>query len=871
MRQVYLLILMALVATAARGEDPWADAVVAHQFMDPVAGFEDATRSLGKPVGGTLSAPGNTSVASLGSTGSFLTLRFDTPVTDDPANPMGLDCIVFSNAFWTGGNPQAKFVEPALIEISEDVNGNGLADDPWYVIPGSRNLPQSTVPGGIDNPAAPLAGNIQNPDATNEADWGYAELTPTQKEYRDNYLRPDNPFLVGLSAGSGGGDAFDIAWAVDGAGAAAGITRFHFIRLWSFITDDLGVLGAVSPEIDAVADVAPDVDTDADGILDEYETRVAGTDPLRAESTVLPLEIPNEDGGSAAGTVLGSASDASGNAIQLVSSGFRTGLRNFNASVDITATPDPGGSISGLLKSTAIRAFSLSESDFNTAQIADAVFTIAYSAPEIAGLDEAQLAPWRYDGSAYTQDGISAVSVDAPNNRVAFQSRYPGTFVLAAPAGDGDSAETPGPPVGPIAIVHTNTDAVAPAQFWFSTDVIRDADGKIVSDGTLLTVRAPGATMLSKDFDAAPGHQVAIQDGMATFIVFVDHSAKFVALTVEIYRESSLTTVLGMEDFTFPEGPAQPMPLQAHWLLAMLPVAGLLAMSRTRAPRRRDGFTLLELLVVIAIVTILAALLLPALARTRAQARSVECVNNLRQMYLANVMYAAENNGFYVPAAPDFFDFTLPGAAPDDFGGRKRWHGVRATPNANSSFDPSRGPLADYLVDGRVKECPEFFEYRRSDQDANAFESGTGGYGYNMAYIGSTLYQDDDPIAAVRSGTRDVRITEPARTIMFSDAALPQQGHLVEYSFIEPPHTASPAHPHGDPASENYLSPSIHFRHYGRANVMWADGHVTSEHWEWAPENNAYFARNARWSVGWFGPKNNLLFDVSKDGYPAAE
>ncbi|HDP35574.1 MAG TPA: type II secretion system protein, partial [Candidatus Hydrogenedentes bacterium] len=70
-----------------------------------------------------------------------------------------------------------------------------------------------------------------------------------------------------------------------------------------------------------------------------------------------------------------------------------------------------------------------------------------------------------------------------------------------------------------------------------------------------------------------------------------------------------------------------------------------------------SGFTLIELLVVIAIISILASLLLPALSRARAQARSSQCVNNLRQLYLANIMYAAEHNGHYVPAAADMYDF----------------------------------------------------------------------------------------------------------------------------------------------------------------------------------------------------------------------
>ena len=81
-------------------------------------------------------------------------------------------------------------------------------------------------------------------------------------------------------------------------------------------------------------------------------------------------------------------------------------------------------------------------------------------------------------------------------------------------------------------------------------------------------------------------------------------------------------------------------------------------------PRReRAGFTLIELLVVIAMIAILAGMLLPALSRARQNARRIVCVDHLKQLALATMMYVMENESYYPSSnSPDKW----PLACPDD-------------------------------------------------------------------------------------------------------------------------------------------------------------------------------------------------------------
>jgi hypothetical protein len=310
MRLWVTISTLSLIAAETVAVSPFATQVISY---DPAPGqyaqdpnFTNPFAALGGPSGGGTTAPDNTSQVSLGGFGGEIVLGFDHAVEDGYHNRRCLDAIVFGNAFYLSGDPYRRWAEAGVIEISVDANQNGLADDAWYLVPGSHLEPNSAAPlsvtwdddtGDATFPPSsaawippgysgiwtttgfmlpglfngPVVMNPLGTGSDEEGTWGYADHTPTlvlgdldgdnivddpNATPESFYSVPDDPHGVGISPGSGGGDAFDIADAIDpNTGMPAGLSHFDFIRIRTGI-DVIGIFAESSTEIDAVSDVA---------------------------------------------------------------------------------------------------------------------------------------------------------------------------------------------------------------------------------------------------------------------------------------------------------------------------------------------------------------------------------------------------------------------------------------------------------------------------------------------------------------------------------------------------------------------------------------------------------------------------------------
>ena len=327
------------------------------------------------------------------------------------------------------------------------------------------------------------------------------------------------------------------------------------------------------------------------------------------------------------------------------------------------------------------------------------------------------------------------------------------------------------------------------------------------------------------------------------------------------------------------------------------------------------GFTLIEMLVVIAIVGILIALLLPALSAARATARSTECQSNLRQIGIAILAYAEFNRGVFPPFRwndggnlnPDPDNRNTPRPLFMDFTGERinvgqpRWNlligpfleGSIDTKildpdgNGNADFDDDDTPFGN-----RVFLCPDAAERNTSRN---------GCYGYNYQYLGLARQFRETGIQRpygppwvnypVSLGV--IRVT--ARTVMVADclgtASGLAEGQRQSYSGASDlcasvgnhSYALDPPVPYYDDDNDPNTAPilgkvseqggcqnpptsygysGVDPRHRGRANAVFADGHVGAM----TPEELGYKVRSDGSFA--FNDLNDLFQDKNGNNAP---
>jgi len=210
-------------------------------------------------------------------------------------------------------------------------------------------------------------------------------------------------------------------------------------------------------------------------------------------------------------------------------------------------------------------------------------------------------------------------------------------------------------------------------------------------------------------------------------------------------------------------------------------------------PTRKPGFTLIELLVVIGILGIIAAILFPVFARARERARQTTCASNLRQIGMATMQYAGDNDGLLFNAL----------SHADDDGRITHWSFCQ---EPDERVNASCGPLALFLKSADVWTCPSAGGLKA----LNDYKPMPPAYGLNIAYVRSEISQGR-PVSLSQ-------VAAPSETIFAADSAAYSSGlpTWIENVFLPSDHEAAV---HGHEAS-------VHGRHSGLANVLWLDGHV---------------------------------------------